>query len=128
MVEHAADSEDHVGYVEDAEPLFEPLPQRIDETNESQEDSRDVGDGVVELCNVRGVCVVLLTTLYGGSHWTPKARYPICHFLILSKHLKCEPLDTVNTKIDKPIRNHTPKSYKAMENLGLLGHLSQSKR
>lgn len=102
MVEHAADSEDHVGYVEDAEPLLEPLPQRIDETNESQEDSRDVGDGVVELCNVRGVCVVLLTTLYGGSHWTPKARHPICHLL---KHLKCEPLDTVNTKTNKPIRN-----------------------
>ena len=26
MVEHAADSEDHVGYVENAEPLLEPLP------------------------------------------------------------------------------------------------------
>lgn len=91
MIQHVTNSQCHVGYVKETEPLLEALSEGIYKTKKCQNDARNIWNGVEELCNIRWVNIVLLTTLDGRCNRTPKAWYSICHnsifgFVAICRH------------------------------------------
>lgn len=72
---HASNSKYHVRYVENTKSLLKPLPQCVYKANECQKNAWYIRKGVVEFCNIRRICIILLTALGCRRDRTPEARY-----------------------------------------------------
>lgn len=76
MKEDAADAQSYGGQVEDTEPPFKFLIDRVEETYQCKNDTRKIRNCVVELSHPGSNLIVLFTPFCACSDWTPITLLP----------------------------------------------------